>query len=203
MIIKSAEFVISNTDFRKCPQDGKPEYAFIGRSNVGKSSLINMLTNRKGLAMTSSTPGKTLLINHFLINKEWYLVDLPGYGYARRGKEGREKIRKIIEDYILGRKAMINLFVLIDSRHEPQQIDLEFMQWLGEGVVPFSIVFTKADKLGPARLQMNIRTYTDKLLETWEELPPIFVTSSEKGEGREELIAYIDQINQTYQENPQ
>ncbi len=203
MIIKSAEFVISNTDFRKCPQDGKPEYAFIGRSNVGKSSLINMLTNRKGLAMTSSTPGKTLLINHFLINKEWYLVDLPGYGYARRGKEGREKIRKIIEDYILGREAMINLFVLIDSRHEPQQIDLEFMQWLGEGVVPFSIVFTKADKLGPARLQMNIRTYTDKLLETWEELPPIFVTSSEKGEGREELIAYIDQINQTYQENPQ
>ena len=203
MIIKSAEFVISNTDFRKCPQDGKPEYAFIGRSNVGKSSLINMLTNRKGLAMTSSTPGKTLLINHFLINKEWYLVDLPGYGYARRGKEGREKIRKIIEDYILGREAMINLFVLIDSRHEPQQIDLEFMQWLGEGVVPFSIVFTKADKLGPARLQMNIRTYTDKVLETWEELPPIFVTSSEKGEGREELIAYIDQINQTYQENPQ
>lgn len=203
MIIKSAEFVISNTDFRKCPQDGKPEYAFTGRSNVGKSSLINMLTNRKGLAMTSSTPGKTLLINHFLINKEWYLVDLPGYGYARRGKEGREKIRKIIEDYILGREAMINLFVLIDSRHEPQQIDLEFMQWLGEGGVPFSIVFTKADKLGPARLQMNIRTYTDKLLETWEELPPIFVTSSEKGEGREELIAYIDQINQTYQENPQ
>lgn len=197
MIIKSAEFIISNTDFRKCPQDGKPEYAFIGRSNVGKSSLINMLTNRKGLAMTSSTPGKTLLINHFLINEEWYLVDLPGYGYARRGKEGREKIRKIIEDYILGREAMTNLFVLIDSRHEPQLIDLEFIQWLGEEGVPFSIVFTKADKLGPARLQMNISTYKDKLLETWEELPPIFVTSSEKGEGREELMGYIEKLNQS------
>ncbi|MCE5204528.1 MAG: ribosome biogenesis GTP-binding protein YihA/YsxC [Porphyromonadaceae bacterium] len=197
MIIKSAEFVISNTDFRKCPQDGKPEYAFIGRSNVGKSSLINMLTSRKGLAMTSSTPGKTLLINHFLINDKWYLVDLPGYGFARRGKEGREKIRKIIEDYILGREAMANLFVLIDSRHEPQQIDLEFMQWLGEGGVPFSIVFTKVDKLGSGRLQMNISAYKDKLLETWEELPPIFVTSSEKGEGREELLDYIEKVNQS------
>ena len=195
MIIKSAEFIISNTDFRKCPQDGKPEYAFIGRSNVGKSSLINMLTHRKGLAMTSSTPGKTLLINHFMINDEWYLVDLPGYGYARRGKEGREKIRKIIEDYILGREAMANLFVLIDSRHEPQQIDLEFMEWLGENGVPFGIVFTKADKLGSGRLQLNISSYKDKLLESWEELPPIFVTSSEKGEGREELLDYIEKIN--------
>ncbi len=195
MIIKSAEFIISNTDFLKCPQDGKPEYAFIGRSNVGKSSLINMLTNRKGLAMTSSTPGKTLLINHFLINNEWYLVDLPGYGYARRGKEGREKLRTLIEDYILGREAMTNLFVLVDSRHEPQQIDLEFMEWLGESGVPFGIVFTKADKLGSGRLQMNINVYKDKLIETWEELPPIFVTSSEKGAGREELLDYIEKIN--------
>lgn len=195
MIIKSAEFIISNTDFRKCPQDGKPEYAFIGRSNVGKSSLINMLTNRKGLAMTSSTPGKTLLINHFLINDAWYLVDLPGYGYARRGKEGREKLRILIEDYILGREEMSNLFVLIDARHEPQQIDLEFMQWLGEHGIPFAIVFTKADKLGAGRLQMNVIAYKERLLETWEELPPILVTSSEKGEGREELLDYIEKIN--------
>lgn len=195
MIIKSAEFVISNSDYRKCPQDGKPEYAFIGRSNVGKSSLINMLTNRKGLAMTSSTPGKTMLINHFLINDEWYLVDLPGYGYARRGKEGREKLRKIIEDYILEREAMTNLFVLIDSRHEAQKIDLEFMEWLGENGIPFAIVFTKGDKQGSGRLQLNVNAYKEKLLETWEELPPIFVTSSEKGQGREELLKYIDQIN--------
>lgn len=195
MIIKSAEFVISNSDYRKCPQDGKPEYAFIGRSNVGKSSLINMLTNRKGLAMTSSTPGKTMLINHFLINDEWYLVDLPGYGYARRGKEGREKLRKIIEDYILEREAMTNLFVLVDSRHEAQKIDLEFMEWLGENGIPFAIVFTKGDKQGSGRLQLNVNAYKEKLLETWEELPPIFVTSSEKGQGREELLKYIDQIN--------
>ncbi|SFS59339.1 GTP-binding protein [Porphyromonadaceae bacterium NLAE-zl-C104] len=199
MIIKSAEFVISNSDYRKCPQDGKPEYAFIGRSNVGKSSLINMLTNRKGLAMTSSTPGKTMLINHFLINGEWYLVDLPGYGYARRGKEGRDKLRKIIEDYVLEREAMTNLFVLIDSRHEPQKIDLEFMEWLGENGVPFAIVFTKADKLGSGRLQLNIDAYKEKLLETWEELPPVFVTSSEKGQGREELLSYIEQINSACQ----
>ncbi|WP_019540397.1 ribosome biogenesis GTP-binding protein YihA/YsxC [Proteiniphilum acetatigenes] len=197
MIIKKAEFVISNSDYRKCPQDGKPEYAFIGRSNVGKSSLINMLTNRKGLAMTSSTPGKTMLINHFLINDEWYLVDLPGYGYARRGKEGRDKLRKIIEDYVLEREAMTNLFVLVDSRHEAQKIDLEFMEWLGENGVPFAIVFTKADKLGSGRLQLNIDAYKEKLLETWEELPPVFVTSSEKGQGREELLSYIDSINKT------
>lgn len=195
MIIKSAEFIISNADYRKCPQDGKLEYAFIGRSNVGKSSLINMLTQRKGLAMTSSTPGKTMLINHFLINEEWYLVDLPGYGYARRGKEGREKIRKIIEEYILGRKAMTNLFVLIDSRHEPQPIDLEFMEWLGENEVPFAIIFTKADKLGSGRFRMNVDAYKEKLLETWEELPPIFESSSEKGVGREEILDYIGKIN--------
>ncbi len=197
MIIKDAAFVISNTDYKKCPQDGKPEYAFIGRSNVGKSSLINMLTNRKGLAMTSSTPGKTMLINHFIINDEWYLVDLPGYGYARRGKENRERLRKIIEDYVLERAQMTALFVLVDCRHEPQKIDLEFMEWLGENSVPFAIVFTKADKLGTGRLQMNIDAYKEKLLETWEELPPIFVTSSEKAQGREELLNYIDAINKT------
>ena len=197
MIIKKAEFVISNHDCRKCPQDGKPEYAFIGRSNVGKSSLINMLTNRKGLAMTSSTPGKTMLINHFLINDEWYLVDLPGYGYARRGKEGRDKLRKIIEDYVLKREVLTNLFVLADSRHQAQKIDLEFMEWLGENGVPFAIVFTKADKLGSGQLQLNVDAYKEKLLETWEELPPVFVTSSEKRQGREELLSYIDSINKT------
>jgi GTP-binding protein len=197
MIIKTAEFVISNTDYRKCPQDGKPEYAFIGRSNVGKSSLINMLANRKGLAMTSSTPGKTMLINHFVINDEWYLVDLPGYGYARRGKENRERLRAIIEDYILEREQMTNLFVLVDSRLEPQKIDLEFMEWLGENAIPFAIVFTKADKLGTGRLQMNIDAYQEKLLETWEELPPIFITSSEKGQGRDELLNYIEAINES------
>ncbi|OPZ14634.1 MAG: putative GTP-binding protein EngB [Bacteroidetes bacterium ADurb.BinA261] len=197
MIIKTAEFVISNTDYRKCPQDGKPEYAFIGRSNVGKSSLINMLANRKGLAMTSSTPGKTMLINHFVINDEWYLVDLPGYGYARRGKENRERLRAIIEDYILEREQMTNLFVLVDSRLEPQKIDLEFMEWLGENAIPFAIVFTKADKLGTGRLQMNIEAYREKLLETWEELPPIFITSSEKGQGRDELLNYIEAVNKS------
>ena len=187
--------MISNTDYRKCPADGRPEYAFIGRSNVGKSSLINMLTNRKGLAMTSSTPGKTLLINHFLINDEWYLVDLPGYGYARRGKEGREKIREIIEDYILEREAMTNLFVLVDSRHEPMEIDLEFMEWLGESGVPFALVFTKADKLSAGRVGQNIKAYKEKMLETWEELPPVFVTSSEKRQGKEELLDYIARLN--------
>ena len=195
MNITSAEFIISNTDHRLSPQDGKPEYAFIGRSNVGKSSLINMLSNRKGLAMTSSTPGKTMLINHFLINNEWYLVDLPGYGYARRGKENRERLQKIIEDYVLEREQMTSLFVLIDSRHEPQKIDLEFMEWLGENGVPFSIVFTKGDKQGPVRLQQNVDAYTQKLLETWEELPPVFVTSSEKRSGREELLEYIEGVN--------
>ena len=197
MLIKSAEFIISNTDHRKCLQDGKPEYAFIGRSNVGKSSLINMLTNRKGLAMTSSTPGKTMLINHFLINDEWYLVDLPGYGYARRGKENRERLQKIIEDYVLEREQLTSLFVLVDSRHEPQKIDLEFMEWLGENGVPFSIVFTKGDKQGPVKLQQNVEAYKQKLLETWEELPPVFVTSSEKRSGREELLEYIEAVNKS------
>lgn len=195
MIIKSAEFVISNTNYKSCPQEDRPEYAFIGRSNVGKSSLINMLTDKKGLALTSSMPGKTMLINHFIINDEWYLVDLPGYGYARRGKESRNQLRILIEDYILEREQLTSLFVLVDSRHEPQQIDLEFMEWLGENGVPFSIVFTKSDKQGPMRLQQNVEHYKKVLWETWEELPPIFITSSEKKNGREELLKYIDNIN--------
>lgn len=195
MKIKSAEFVISNTDFRKCPSGNRPEYAFIGRSNVGKSSLINMLTGRNGLAKTSSTPGKTLLINHFMVNNEWYIVDLPGYGYARRGKEQREQLRHIIQTYILGRQQMTNLFVLVDSRHEPQAVDMEFMNWCGEHNVPFSIVFTKMDKLGRDAGQRNIEAYKQQLGETWEELPPIFITSSQDGRGRDELLGYIDSIN--------
>ena len=195
MKIKSAEFVISNTDFRKCPAGNRPEYAFIGRSNVGKSSLINMLTGRNGLAKTSSTPGKTLLINHFMVNNEWYIVDLPGYGYARRGKGQREQLRHIIQTYILGRQQMTNLFVLVDSRHEPQAVDMEFMNWCGEHNVPFSIVFTKMDKLGRDAGQRNIEAYKQQLGETWEELPPIFITSSQDGRGRDELLDYIDSIN--------
>jgi len=197
MIIKDAQFVISNTDYQKCPTDGKPEYAFIGRSNVGKSSLINMLTNRKGLAMTSSKPGKTQLINHFVINDKWYLVDLPGYGYAQRGKEGREQIQKIIENYILYREALTSLFVLLDCRHEPQAIDLEFLEWLGENGIPFSIIFTKIDKLGKQKLKDSIDNYINKLHETWEELPPIFLTSSEHKIGKDEILNYIDEINKT------
>lgn len=195
MEIKSAEFVISNTDVKKCPQGNHPEYAFIGRSNVGKSSLINMLTNHKGLAMTSQKPGKTQLINHFMINKTWYLVDLPGYGYAQRGKQGRDNIRRIIEDYILERVEMTNLFVLLDCRHEPQKIDLEFMEWLGENGIPFAIIFTKTDKISKGKLEENMHVYREKLQETWEELPPIFTSSSEKREGREEILRYIDEIN--------
>ena len=195
MVIKTAEFVISNTDFRKCPDTGLPEYAFIGRSNVGKSSLINMLTGRSGLAKTSQTPGKTMLINHFIINKSWYIVDLPGYGYAQRGKKAQEQLREIIESYILGRAEMTNLFLLIDSRHAPQKIDIEFMDWLGENEVPFSIVFTKLDKLGVNAGKLKIEEYKKVLLERWEELPPIFATSSEDGRGREELLDYIEQIN--------
>jgi GTP-binding protein len=197
MEIKSAEFVVSNTDVKKCPEGNKPEYAFIGRSNVGKSSLINMITGKKGLAMTSSKPGKTQLINHFIINDSWYLVDLPGYGYAQRGKEGRENIRRIIEDYILEREQLTNLFVLLDCRLEAQKIDLEFMEWLGENEIPFSIVFTKIDKLGGGKLRENLNAYTKKLLESWEELPPILLTSSEKKEGKEELLNYIDEITKS------
>ncbi|MDR1743910.1 MAG: ribosome biogenesis GTP-binding protein YihA/YsxC [Dysgonamonadaceae bacterium] len=197
MNIKTAEFIVSNSDYRKCPQDGKPEYAFIGRSNVGKSSLINMLTNRKGLALTSARPGKTMLINHFLINGEWYLVDLPGYGYARRGKESREQLRKLIDSYVLHRETMTSLFVLVDSRHEPQKIDMEFIEWLGENGVPFAVVFTKADKQGSGKLGLQVEAYKQKLLETWEELPPIFVTSSETKKGRDELLDYIEEINKS------
>ncbi len=195
MEINSAKFVISNTDLKKCPTGNLPEYAFIGRSNVGKSSLINMLTNRKGLAMTSSTPGKTMLINHFLINDNWYLVDLPGYGYARRGKKGQEQLKKIIENYILEREQMSNLFLLIDARHEPQAIDMEFMEWLGENGIPFSIVFTKADKLKGGKLRSNINLYISKLKEQWEELPPYFASSAETRLGRDEILNYIEQIN--------
>ena len=196
-IVKSARFVISNTNIKKCPQDGKPEYAFIGRSNVGKSSLINALTNQKKLAMTSATPGKTLLINHYLINNEWYLVDLPGYGYAKRSKSQNEQLEHIISSYVLDREAMTLLFVLIDCRHEPQKIDLEFFQWLGENGVPFSIIFTKADKLTKTALASNVATYKAKLLEEWEELPPVFVTSSENGTGRNDVLQYIEEINST------
>ena len=195
MEITNAEFVISNTDFRKCPATAFPEYAFIGRSNVGKSSLINMLTNHKGLAMTSSRPGKTMLINHFLINKSWYLVDLPGYGYAKRDRKSQEQIQHIIESYILGREQMTCLFLLIDSRLEPQRIDLAFIEWLGENGIPFAIVFTKADKLGIGKLRTNIQAYLEKLTEQWEELPPHFITSSEDRTGRQELLDYIDSIN--------
>jgi len=196
MEIKSAEFVISNTDVAKCPAGNLPEYAFIGRSNVGKSSLINMLTGRKGLAMTSQMPGKTTLINHFIINESWFLVDLPGYGFAQRGKTGRDQIRAIIESYILQRPQLTNLFVLIDSRLEPQKIDLEFMEWLGNNEVPFSIIFTKTDKLGTNSLKDKINTYKEKLMETWEDLPPVFTSSATKVEGKEEILNYIESINQ-------
>lgn len=195
MEISNAEFIISNTDVKKCPPGTFPEYAFIGRSNVGKSSLINMLTNRKGLAMTSATPGKTMLINHFLINKSWYIVDLPGYGYARRGLKGQKQIKNIIESYILQREQMTNLFLLIDSRLEPQPIDMDFIEWLGDHGVPFAIVFTKADKLKGGRLNTNINQYIKKLHEQWEELPPYFVTSSDNRMGRDELLNYIENIN--------
>ena len=196
-VIKTARFVISNSDVKKCPQDGKPEYAFIGRSNVGKSSLINMLTRHNKLAMTSSMPGKTLLINHFIVNDEWYLVDLPGYGYAKRSKSQNEQLQHIISSYILDREQMTNLFVLIDSRHVPQKIDLEFFEWLGENGVPFAIVFTKADKLTKTALGANIAAYKERLLEEWEELPPVFVTSSESALGREDILQYINEINKS------
>lgn len=195
MEIKNAKYEISNADVRKCPATDVPEYAFIGRSNVGKSSLINMLT-RSRLAKTSQTPGKTLLINHFNINNgQWYLVDLPGYGYAARGKDQREAIRRIIEDYILERQQMACLFVLIDIRHKPQKIDLEFLEWLGENAVPFAIVFTKADKLGTTAGQTMVDEYCKELKKQWEELPPVFITSSEKPRGREDILNYIESIN--------
>jgi ribosome biogenesis GTP-binding protein YsxC/EngB len=202
MLIKTAEFVISSARADRCPPtDGKPEYAFIGRSNVGKSSLINMLTGRKKLAMTSATPGKTLLINHFSINNEWYLVDLPGYGYAKRGKKEMEKLRNLIEYYVLERKELTCLFVLIDSRLTPQRIDLEFIQWLGEEGVPFALIFTKADKSKTAELRKNVDGFLNELRKEWEELPPHFVTSSAQGRGRDEVLDYIEQINTQFHEN--
>ena len=202
MLIKTAEFVISSARADQCPPtEGRPEYVFIGRSNVGKSSLINMLTGRKKLAMTSSTPGKTMLINHFAINNEWFLVDLPGYGYAKRGKKEMEKLRNLIEYYVLERKELTCLFVLIDSRLTPQRIDLEFIQWLGEEGVPFSIIFTKADKNKTGELRKNVNRFLDELRKEWEELPPHFVTSSAQGRGRDEVLDYIDQINAQFHEN--
>ncbi len=200
MEIKSAEFVISNTDYRKCPEGNLNEYAFIGRSNVGKSSLINMLTGRKKLALTSATPGKTLLINHFLINQSWYLVDLPGYGYAQRSKKVHDEIQRIIQSYILNRSQMACLFLLVDSRLEPQKIDLEFLEWLGENGIPFAIIFTKADKLGHGKVKTNVRNYLQKLEEQWETLPPYFISSSEDRTGRDEILNYIDEINKSQNE---
>lgn len=200
MEITNAEFVISNSRADMCPKGNLPEYAFIGRSNVGKSSLINMLTKNPKLAMTSSTPGKTLLINHFLINKEWYLVDLPGYGYAQRGKKMMEKIQKLIEYYVLEREQMTCLFVLVDSRLEPQKIDLEFIQWLGENGIPFAIIFTKADKQSAGKTKMNVAHYLDRLKEEWEELPPYFISSSENRTGRKEILDYIDSVNRQLKE---
>lgn len=197
MEIKKSEFTISSATLSQCPNDNKPEFAFIGRSNVGKSSLINMICNHKGLAKTSATPGKTLLINHFIINNEWYLVDLPGYGYAKRSKVVQKKLEQMISSYILQREQLVNLFVLIDIRHEPQKIDTEFITWLGESGIPFSIVFTKADKIGNSQKALKTaKAYMETLKEQWEELPPYFVTSSEKKEGREELLKYIEDINE-------
>lgn len=196
MQIKSASFVISNTDVKKCPKDPIPEYAFIGRSNVGKSSLINMLTGRKSLAKTSGRPGKTQLINHFLINKNWFLVDLPGYGYARVSKSAKKTFQRFITDYFSKRQQLVSAFVLVDVRHEPQKIDLEFMEWLGTNQIPFSIIFTKADKLKPGALSRNVAAYLAQLEEgVWEEAPHHIVTSSSSGAGREEVLEYIDSIN--------
>lgn len=187
---------MSNSEVAKCPKDRLPEYAFIGRSNVGKSSLINMLMQRKSLAKTSGRPGKTQLINHFLINKNWYLVDLPGYGYARVSKSSKKTFQKFITDYFEKREQMLLAFVLVDCRHEPQPIDLEFMQWMGESEVPFAIAFTKADKLKPNALERNIEAYTTKMLETWVEMPQYFITSASDSTGRDEVLNYINQINE-------
>jgi len=201
MKIKTAEFVISNSEVARCPNSSLPEYAFIGRSNVGKSSLINMITSRKSLAKTSGRPGKTQLINHFLINGDWHLVDLPGYGYARVSKSIKKTFQKFITAYFEQREQMICAFVLIDSRHEPQPIDMEFMQYLGEHGIPFCIIFTKADKLKPNALDRNVENYKAKMLETWIEMPEYFVTSSENGLGQEEVLNYIDNINSQFQRN--
>jgi GTP-binding protein len=199
MKIRSADFVMSNSSVEKCPKEPLPEYAFIGRSNVGKSSLINMLTDRKNLAKTSGRPGKTQLINHFKINDNWFLVDLPGYGYAKVSKKAKKKFQKYITDYFLKRKQLVSAFVLIDIRHDPQKIDLDFMEWLGENMIPFSIIFTKADKLKPRAIEKNINEYLNKLLSgVWEEVPRHFVTSSANFTGKEEVLAYVDAINREY-----
>ncbi len=213
VMIKNAQYIISSPDVKDCPQSGLPEYAFIGRSNVGKSSLINMLCHNPKLAKTSQKPGKTLLINHFLVesrktkdrdavaqSQEWHLVDLPGYGYAQAGQKQREALKRMIERYCLLREQLVCLFVLVDCRHEPQKIDLEFINWLGENGVPFAIVFTKGDKLGKVRLRENVEAYKTRLLEEWEELPPVFVTSSETGLGGEELTNYIEELNASLKE---
>ncbi|EAR00798.1 ribosome biogenesis GTP-binding protein YihA/YsxC [Maribacter sp. HTCC2170] len=199
MKIKSADFVMSNSDVAKCPNEPLPEYAFIGRSNVGKSSLINMLTERKSLAKTSGRPGKTQLINHFKINGNWFLVDLPGYGYARVSKKDKRTFQKYITDYFIKRKQLVSAFVLVDIRHEPQKVDMEFMEYLGENMIPFSIIFTKADKLKPKQMEANVNSYVKELLNgVWEEAPNYFVTSSSKNMGRDELLHYIESINQEF-----
>lgn len=194
MDIKKSEFTTSSATVSQCPKDSKPEFAFIGRSNVGKSSLINMLCKHKSLAKTSATPGKTLLINHFIINNEWYLVDLPGYGFAKRSKTVQKKLDQMITSYILQREQLVNTFVLVDIRHDPMKIDIDFINWLGESSVPFSIIFTKADKLGPVRAKQNAAKWMNTLKEQWEELPPYFITSSEKRTGRDELLNYVETI---------
>lgn len=199
MKIKSADFLMSNSSVEKCPNQPLPEYAFIGRSNVGKSSLINMLTARKSLAKTSGRPGKTQLINHFKINDQWFLVDLPGYGYARVSKRDKKTFQKYITDYFLKREQLVCAFLLIDIRHEAQKIDLEFMQWMGENGIPFSIIFTKADKLKPGAIERNVKNYLDQLLSgVWEEVPKHFITSSSNGMGREEVLDYIGEINESF-----
>ena len=197
MEIKKSEFVISAPRVSMCPKDTKPEYAFIGRSNVGKSSLINMLCNHRGLAKTSSTPGKTLLINHFIINNEWYLVDLPGYGYAKRSKSVQEKLDQMIHSYILQREQLVNVFVLIDIRHDAMKVDREFIDWLGISGIPFAIIFTKADKIAVTKVEQHAKKWLETLKDTWETLPPYFISSSEKKTGREEILEYIAAINKT------
>jgi ribosome biogenesis GTP-binding protein ysxC len=196
MLIKSANFVKSSSKWQECPEPNIAEYAFIGRSNVGKSSLINAMMNKKDLAKTSQTPGKTQLINHFLVNEEWYLTDLPGYGYAKVSKSQRKDFEKLITNYILNRKNLVNLFILVDIRHTPQKIDLEFMEWCAESGIPFSVIFTKADKLKPNAITQNVETYQQKLLETWEELPELYITSAERKEGGENILNFIEHTNE-------
>jgi len=200
MEIKEARFIVSNSSVEKCPNPDKPEYAFIGRSNVGKSSLINMLTNKKSLAKTSGTPGKTQLINHFIINNEWYLVDLPGYGYAKVPKKEKVKWEQFLRRYILKRENLYCVFVLIDARHKAQLVDLKFMEWLGVSEIPFSIIFTKTDKLRPEELEANLKAYEEKLFETWETMPGYFISSAETGEGKDKILDFIESVNHPEEE---